>query len=361
MKKKDSRLIVGSGLLGSSLLLLVAAKFWPKFSEKYARGVYPIYRKLLGSLFGSLSFSVAELLLYLLILLGIASFLRAVYQKIHSKQKATLLGWLRGGYLLLAGLFFSYTIGCGINYQQPSFVQQVGLRQKNYSTKELAATCSWLTKKINQLNQKIDRDDQQVVNPGDFRQIAPQVMQQAGKTYLPLEGDYPVVKTLVFSELLSYQQLTGIFAPFTIEANVNGQMPNYLQYFTACHELAHLQGFMSEAEANLIGFLACHQSDLPEVQYSGYLNAWEYTMRALKKADAKSYQKLFQELAPQVKEELASSDRFWQQYAGFFSQLNTQVNDYYLKAQGQEKGVGSYGAVCDLVVNYYWQEIHSQT
>ena len=61
-----------------------------------------------------------------------------------------------------------------------------------------------------------------------------------------LEGYYPQPKKLLLSEFLSYQGLTGIYSPFTVEANYNGDMTAYNIPFTTCHELSHLRGFMQE-------------------------------------------------------------------------------------------------------------------
>lgn len=47
-----------------------------------------------------------------------------------------------------------------------------------------------------------------------------------------LAGYYPQPKELLISEILSYQGLTGIYLPFTVEANYNGDMPAYDKPFT---------------------------------------------------------------------------------------------------------------------------------
>ena len=86
---------------------------------------------------------------------------------------------------------------------------------------------------------------------------------------------------MILSEVLSYQGLTGIYLPFTVEANYNGDMPAYDKPFTVCHELSHLRGFMEEQEANFIAFLACIGSERTDFQYSGYLSGWVYCMNAL--------------------------------------------------------------------------------
>ena len=55
--------------------------------------------------------------------------------------------------------------------------------------------------------------------------------------------------------MLSYLGISGIFIPFTCEANVNATLPDWEIPFTACHELAHQRGFAREDEANYVGYL----------------------------------------------------------------------------------------------------------
>ena len=85
------------------------------------------------------------------------------------------------------------------------------------------------------------------------------------------------------------QQLCGVYSPFTVEANYNGDMPDYNVPHTLCHELSHLKGFMREDEANFIGYLACISSENEAFRYSGYLTGWVYAGNALARVDRKRY------------------------------------------------------------------------
>lgn len=52
-------------------------------------------------------------------------------------------------------------------------------------------------------------------------------MEALGEQYPSLEGSYPRPKELIFSSLLSWQNLTGVYSPFTVEANYNGDITDY--------------------------------------------------------------------------------------------------------------------------------------
>ena len=47
-----------------------------------------------------------------------------------------------------------------------------------------------------------------------------EAMQSFAEEFPVLEGYYPQPKALIISEILSYQGLTGIYLPFTVEAKL---------------------------------------------------------------------------------------------------------------------------------------------
>ena len=150
---------------------------------------------------------------------------------------------------------------------------------------------------------------------------------------------------------------TGIYLPFTVEANYNGDMPAYDKPFTVCHELSHLRGFMEEQEANFIAFLACIGSERADFQYSGYLSGWVYCMNALYRADYESWQEVRGTLAAAAEPDLTANNEFWDRHEGTISETAERINDTYLTANGQTDGVQSYNRMVDLIVAYYGDDI----
>lgn len=143
-----------------------------------------------------------------------------------------------------------------------------------YTVEELRETCEWLTEEVNKRADQVMRyEEGGMYLTRDERQAAVDAMQILGETYPDFKGYYPKPKGIFVSEILSYQSLTGIYSPFTIEANYNTDMQTYNIPFTECHELSRLRGFMQEEEANFIAFLACTGTERVDFQYSGYLMA----------------------------------------------------------------------------------------
>lgn len=177
-------------------------------------------------------------------------------------------------------------------------------------------------------------------------------MEKLAEKYPDMNGYYPRPKPVCVSEILSYQGLTGVYSPFTVEANYNADMPDYNIPFTLCHELSHLRGFMQEEEANFIAFLACSESERKDFQYSGYLMAWSYSMSALRRTAAEDWQEVRPELKEIVEADLRENSRFWDSYDGKVAEVSDIVNDTYLKVNGQSDGVQSYGKMVDLLIAY---------
>lgn len=110
---------------------------------------------------------------------------------------------------------------------------------------------------------------------------------------------------------------------------------------------------MQEEEANFIAFLACIQSDQLDFQYSGYLSGWVYCMNALYAADHDAWSTIRSQLSPTAEPDLTANREFWAGYQGILSEVSTQVNDTYLKINGQSDGVLSYNRMVELIAAYF--------
>ena len=130
-------------------------------------------------------------------------------------------------------------------------------------------------------------------------------------------------------------------------------MTDYNIPLTVCHELSHLRGFMQEEEANFIAFLACCESDTADFQYGGYMLAWIHCMNLLYRMDYDAWEEIRLTLSEKIEADLKANSTFWDQYDGAVAEVADQINDTYLKANGQSDGVKSYGRMADLVVVYY--------
>lgn len=333
----------GAGLLAAAAGMQLLARNAGGVGTWYAHHLYPILVGIIGRISGVFPFSVVEIGLYLLIFGGIVYIVR--FRRDPRRIAARTV-------LLCGVLLFLYTCNCGMNYYAASFVEYADLDVDMYSGEELEKLCAWLAAKVNEnATQESYQDHRR-----EWRQEGVRSMKRAGELYPVLAGYYPLPKEIAVSEILSVQQLTGIYSPFTIEANFNGDIPDYNVPHTICHELSHLKGFMREEEANFVGYLACVNSESQAFRYSGYLTGWVYAGNALARVDRTSYGILYEMLCEQAKKDLQENNEFWDRYEGKVAEAANQMNDVYLKVNNQKDGVKSYGRMVDLMLAYYFQK-----
>lgn len=341
-------------LLAVAMLLMAASVYIDGFADWYAVWFYPVSAGAFGRVFGLVPTSVAEIGLYLTVIIFVLGMLYIILSLIHknwnrfrTKRAAKVLLWT------VSVLAFLYVVNCGVNYRATSFAERSGIQPREYSVEELRNVCLWLAQKVQETEPQITRDsDGEMIFSTDAGKNAVRAMQELGEDYRELKGYYPQPKTLIVPAFLSVQSLTGIYSPFTVEANYNSDMTAYNIPFTMCHELSHLKGFMQEQEANFIAWLACSRAATPEFRYSAALSGWLYASNQLWKYDPSSYEELYGMLPENARRDLAANDAFWAKYEGKIAEVSNQINDAYLKSNGQEQGVKSYDKMVDMLVVY---------
>ena len=143
---------------------------------------------------------------------------------------------------------------------------------------------------------------------------------------------------------------------------MNPQIPVVSLPFTMCHEMAHRMSIALESDANMAAFLACAANSSPEYQYSAYFMAYRYCYNAMATLGGPEATEAMKTVSAGV------NDYFYrdlQAYDSFFAQkkdeqatqVATTVNASYIKANGDDRGVASYGEVCDLLVNWHIQTV----
>lgn len=356
MKIQKRKMVISSILLLSAIGLYTMAVRWGGFASWYSENVYAHLSVLFAFLCGIVPFSVVEIGIYAFIgaiIYGIVHRIILVSRKKQSFFMAMISG-VTSLLLIASTLLFLYVVNCGVNYHGTSFVEKEMFAVKEYTKEELMKVCKKLTKEINKLESLLEKDeDGTVVIGNDVEWMAREEMERLGKRYASLSGYYPRPKTLLISEILSYQQVSGIYSPFTVEANVNGDMPAYMKPFTMCHELAHLKGVMREEEANFVGYLACYNSELAYFRYSGAMMAYYYCMTELRSYDAQAFVTIRNKLCETANVDILKKNEFWASYEGAIATASQKVNDVYLKINDQSEGINSYNEVVGLIIELY--------
>lgn len=341
------------------LLLSELANRYPAEVETvYSRGIYPATAGIFGRLFSLFPFSVFEILaLLLLVFFPIA--LRRLIRRLRRDPAGRweYLAGVTSGVLCAASVFYAlFTLLCGIGYCRMSFAEQCGLVVRDSSPQELAELGRHLVETANALREQVAESPEtgtmalsfgSVYQAGKF---AGEAYQGLGRLYPAAGGYTPRAKPVLFSKLMSYMDMAGIYIPFTFEANVNVDIPAYSIPSAMMHELSHFHGFMREEEANFLAYAACRESGNTDFEYSGAMLALIHTTNALYTADRDAYWEVAALLSPAVRADLEENSAYWKRFKSPVSAAAEKVNDVYLKTNRQAAGVNSYGRMVDLLL-----------
>ncbi len=354
MGKITKRLIAGGGLLAAGLLLGWLARNVAGFATFYTTNIYKILVEVIARITSLFPFSLLEFGLYGVVLGSIASVIWGIVQAVRKTDKPhRIFGRWISGVILMAGiLFFVYTVGCGINYHSISFSQKEGLKVEKYTEEDLWNLCVKLIEEVNEAAALVEwTEDGYSVMPSDYEKEAISCMKKLGESYDSLSGFYPNPKEIAISRILTMMQVSGVYSPWSIEANFNGEMRAYQIPSTLCHELSHLKGFMREDEAEYLAYRACMLSEDPYFRYSGAMHAYATSINTYYRNFGWDNYDLVQSMIDaRADNEWGEASDFWRKYEGKVSEVQEVVNDTYLQANGQSDGTKSYGRMVDLLI-----------
>lgn len=350
------------GLIPISLSLIILARQSSFFAEQiFALHIYKWLSQIISTLTGILPISFAEIIILVLpviLLLIIILFLRQIIVDHQNRKIIALKGLLN---LLCTGsvVFFLFTLLAGINYYRLPFSHYSKLEIRESSVEELYKLTESLALQANELRKQIPQTDEKDVFQlsESYYKVAKQAneaMKILAKEYPVLVGSYGNPKPILLSPMMSYTEITGIFIPFTMEANVNVHVPDYTIPVTMLHELAHLRGFMREDEANFIAYLAGMASDHVELQYSSTMLALVTSGNALYAQNPDLYFEIRDNYSDGILKDIRANSAYWAKYEDtVISTVSNKINDTYLKANAQTDGVKSYGRMLDLMLAKY--------
>lgn len=382
-RKKISKIIYIIGMLGVIMLNYLAWRS-REFCDWYIDHIFPVWLNTYARLTSALSISVGEIMLILAVgitAFGIGFFIYNLIRK--GKYTTGLLKYGRTYAWIVLVVGYVMTLNCFILYHATGFAQKYMVKETGtmvvdmsdtavvevdtkgksaYTKKNLATLRDYLVEQCNTLADQIDRDEQgTAVYSGDLIVESVHAMETMGQQYDRLSGYYVTPKYLKCSEFFSQQYIMGYYFPFSMEANINSVMYITNVAPTVCHELAHTKGFIFENDANMIGYLACIQSDDTFLQYCGYLSVLNYVNNDFYKSVNKSTYKKHVRISDRVADDnvfLTRED--WQAVekkavvkTSTVKKVSNNLLNTNLKLNGVDEGIQQYNEVVNLLLDYY--------
>lgn len=332
------------------LLIIGGISTQPEWVEKYySQGVYPYIAGLLSGISSLFPFALGEVV----ILAGFIVIVIVTFRFILKKRKNRSMMFIdshnsifkvRSIVSLILMVLVAFQVLWGLNYSRLPLKHSLGVEVYPRESRELYQALLWHIEKANVISSGFSREDYQTKYdvwtgyenlPDEFKLLS----QVKGRA-----------KGLVSSTFFSYAGIAGIYNPFLAEPNINRLQVDYMHPVVSAHELAHLQGIAREDEANFTAVMVCLSHEKEFVQYSGHMLAVIHMLNALYTVDQDLWEEAVNHISDQVRLDLNRNSAFWDAYDGWFEEASSDLNDAYLKANGLEDGVKSYGRMVDLLL-----------
>ena len=335
--------------------IIILCKMFPAVAEFYAVNIYPSLMNIILTITNFIPFSLVEVTIIFAPIFIIIYFVNKVMYAEKNDKKNIIkkfVGWIVSW---ISVIFIGLVLLEGINYHRISFAEYTDLPVEKSTKYELYGLCKELADNANTLRYRVSEDDMGVSKL--FSDDIYQVAEKSYQAYEKLAVKYPILggnkirpKPLICSKFMSFTEITGIFSPLTMEANINSDVTVYSLPSTMCHEMSHIRGIMREDEANFISYLACMESDDSSIQYSGTMLALVYSMNQLYSEDYDLFLEVYADYSDGIKRDFDAYSNYWKKFEGPIAEVSNRVNDTYLKLNNQTDGVKSYGRMVDLLL-----------
>lgn len=324
------------------LAFILGCRFWAPLADFYAERCYPVISAGLSLVSSVVPFSLEEVVVIGFALAFIVVLVRAL------RKKEGFLRWLGKTARITMWLVVWFYLGWGNNYFRTPLYPRMGIERAVF---EEEAFTRFLTDYTGALNGTADntasweRKDLEA----DIKEFFSTEVTGYGYTGL---RPWQHVKRPLLNPLYSAVSVLGFMGPFLCESQLNLDLPVVEYPFTLAHELAHLAGVTSEAEANYWAFVYCRQSDNPSVRYSGHLALLPYAASSagsLLPEDA--YSEWTNNISGKVKEDYAATRDYWEtKRVGIIDTVQRWMMDRLLRTNGVSEGARDYYGVIGMIM-----------
>lgn len=257
-------------------IVLNLCAFSRSFCNFYNDHVYGIINAVVGTLTSWCPFAMGEIIMYVGGLSVILLVLFAVLLLFLRKKKGFVrftAKYAKG--VLLAGVFFLliYTVNWFICFR--SDVVRVSDNQRTtFSFDEIAYVYGMAVENLNELSQKVERDENGSVVYDYTDEDIIEAMRGISDEFGRFAGHYSKPKMALCSPFLEWMNIGGYNYIYTMEPTYNKYLaPHYFPILLA-HEYAHHKGYYKENEGKFFSDLAMVSSDNCLFQYCGYYDIY---------------------------------------------------------------------------------------
>ena len=335
MRKSD---IIGLLLLA----FVIGCRFHTPLADFYAERFYPVISAGLSLLASVVQVSMEEVIVVCFFFAFVFILIRSIV------KKKGFWHWLGSTLRVVIWLVVWFYMGWGNNYFRTPLFPRLGIERVTFNEEAFSRFLADYTEALNEAadqNGTWNRDELE----SDIKEFYSATLSDKGYTGL---RPWQHVKKPLLNPLYSTVGVLGFMGPFLCESQLNLDLPDSEAPFTMAHELAHLAGVTSEAEANYWAYVYCRQSGNPAVRYSGRLALLPYVAgSAGSLLSEERYGEWASGLSQRVKDDYASNRQFWEgKRIESIDRLQHWMMDNLLKSNGISEGARDYYGVISFIM-----------
>lgn len=304
----------------------------------YSRGVYPVLQHALTPVSSAVPVALLDVALAAAIIAWLVFVARSWRnQGVSAATRAAAMSIVSAASIL----YLVFLAVWGLNYRRLPLEAKLAYEPSRVTRDATFRFGEVAVARVNAL--EIERGEAHGANRAALEAAFTRAQQHIGATRTAVAAP---PKHSIVSWYLRRAGIDGMMNPFFLEIILNPDVLPVEHPFSLAHEWAHLAGYANESEANFVAWLTCAGADAAG-QYSGWLEAYRYTVVSLPRDDRRALQ---QRLAPGVLADLRAINERLGRADPKVSGFARSVYDSYLRAQGVDEGIASYGAMLRLMV-----------
>ena len=267
----------------------------------------------------------------------------------------------------------------GINYRRTSAIAELKLdTEEDLTFEDYCACLRWAYAGMIEARSHLGEDYNGVAHMDNSFEnnavYACSLLDKFSEKYdIPLTRNYVRAKPVSLSHYWSYTYIVGMYDPFLGEANINTDYININEFpITICHELCHSKGYASETDCNILASLACCSSTRADFRYAGYCwifwNIYYVTAEIAEETGQIMPEYVYTTEMEAVYRDERASRLYWNQideevdalkekFNIDITETSSNVNDAFLKSNGEESGVATYEVPDSVYVRFYLTHI----
>ena len=335
MRKSD---FIGLALLG----FVIGCRYSVPMADFYAQKCYPVISAVLSRVASICPVSLEEVVVICFILAFLVVLIGSMI------RKRGFFRWLGRTARVAMWLTVWFYLGWGNNYFRTPLYPRMGIERATFDKTEFERFLVRYTDALNDVAGSAVPMDRGTLEE-DVKAFYSEKV--TGYGYVPIHH-WQHVKEPLLNPLYSSVRVLGYMGPFFCESQLNLDLLETEYPFTLAHEMAHLAGVTSEAEANWWAFAYCRQASSPFVRYSGYLGVLPYVAsNAAALLPEAEYAAWADRLEPVVKADYATSRDYWDgKKVKLVDDIQRWMMDLYLKSNHVPEGAKDYAGVVGIIM-----------